>query len=129
MSCQVYSAIGDVHFFLVFFCSQNPAYEMRIRGSSSGVCSADLVPAAGDALPRSGHRRIDDRRSRRQQRAGNLGWAAGGEQTVARGRSHGADVGIDANVGPLVEPARRRGLETTGKVATVITDKIGRAHV
>src|SRR3546814_6959619 len=91
--------------------------------------AAETGPDAGDARPRSRDRRIDDRRSRRQQRAGNLGWAAGEEQTVARGRSHGADVGIDANVGPLVEPARRRGLETTGKVATVITDKIGRAHV
>src|SRR3546814_17819372 len=71
---------------------------MRISDWSSDVCSSDL-------------------------RAGNLGWAAGEEQTVARGRSHGADVGIDANVGPLVEPARRRGLETAGKVATVITDR------
>src|SRR3546814_12604656 len=78
---------------------------------------AETGPDAGDARPRSRDRRIDDRRSRRQQRAGNLGWAAGEGQTVARRRSPGADVSIDANLGPPVEPARRRGLETPGEVA------------
>src|SRR3546814_13562840 len=69
---------------------------------------AETGPDAGDARPRSRDRRIDDRRSRRQQRAGNLGWAAGEEQTVARGRTPGWGLGLDGTVRPLARAAPRR---------------------
>src|SRR3546814_21053070 len=79
---------------------------------------AETGPAAGDARPRSRDRRIDDRRSRRQQPAGNLTCAAGEERTVARGRPPTAEVGIAANGAPHVSPGRRPGPRTTGTEAT-----------